>query len=88
MAHLVSLIDDLGFQAIHAMRDGLDYRNKVAMIRSYFRIAGMFSPWVRRTLDYVTGRWLVAVRRAQRVIRYIGSSAFDVYERDSVLFVT
>lgn len=82
MAHLVALIDDLGFQALHAWRDGRDHRDKVAMIRSYFRIAGMFSPWIQRVLGYVTSRWLVAIRRAVCVHRLlVESSALDrIYE--------
>jgi len=84
LAHLVSLVDDIGFRGIHALRDYRDHRSHAALIRTYFRIAGMFPPWVQRTLDYVCSRWLRAFSRTQRVLRYIESNAFDVYTADYV----
>lgn len=71
LAHLVSKIDDLGFLALHAWRDGKAHRDYVAMIRSYFRFAGMFSPWIQRTMGLIVSRWLTAIRRAQCVCRML-----------------
>lgn len=84
LAYLVSKIDDLGFRAIHAVRDGFPPKDKVLKLRTYFRIAGMFPPWVRRTLDDAVSRWLTAIRRAHRVILYLEGNAFDEFDMDYV----
>jgi hypothetical protein len=78
LVHLVNLVDDIGFRAIHALRDRLPYRDNVLVLRSVLKESRVYSEWIQRTIYFTVSHWLKAFKRTRRVLDLIYSDALDV----------
>jgi hypothetical protein len=76
LGHLIALVDDLGFQSLHAWRAGDEHKDKVLLLKTCLK--DTYSPWIQRVVAKVVGQWLTAITRTHRVCTMIDSKAIDL----------
>lgn len=66
-----SVIDDVGFQALTAIRDGGDTKPFKERLRIVHAVLYKFPSWISGPIGHVVGQWLKTIRRTEYVVALI-----------------